>query len=218
MATKIYSLDGNIGSGKSTLLKRIHDLHMPNVVTVFEPIDEWMSMKPDGYDKSIFEMYYENKQRYAFMFQLYALQSRITNLVNVVRQNPGKIIITERCHLTDCQIFAKMLLEDDIMTRMEYQVYKSWYDFVVQMIPRIHGIIYINASPETCAVRIIKRHRTGEDKIDIRYLEKLHKYHQDWLMIEDTKLSDIQIHVVDGNKSPLESSDVAAVLEFVNKV
>lgn len=208
----IYTLDGNIGSGKSTLLKRIEDMQIENVVCVYEPVDEWMKMKPEGYDKSIFEMYYENKQRYAFIFQLYALQSRVAHMAKIIKENPGKIIITERCHLTDCNVFAQMLMEDNHMSVMEFAVYKTWYDFMVQLInPNIKGILYIDASPETCVTRIIKRMRSGENNIDIKYLVRLHLFHEKWLKNPDY---DVPILVIDGNKE-IGKSVLTSVESFI---
>jgi deoxyadenosine/deoxycytidine kinase len=48
-------------------------------------------------------------------------------------------------------------------------------DFIVD------GYVYINADAEICHNRITKRSRTGESQIELEYLQKCKKYHDDWL-------------------------------------
>ena len=41
--------------------------------------------------------------------------------------------------------------------------------------------IYINADADVCFNRIHKRSRNGESRIELTYLEKCKKYHDNWL-------------------------------------
>ena len=67
----IYSLDGNISAGKSSYLKAIEDYlqanNKHNIIIVYEPVDEWLKLKAPNDDKSIFEKFYANQERYLFL-------------------------------------------------------------------------------------------------------------------------------------------------------
>lgn len=210
----IISLEGNIGAGKSTLLSQIKNLvfEKPHVVA-FEPVDDWMNLRASPTEKSLFELYYEDKKRYGFTFQMYALQSRFQHLVKLMEENPDKIIICERCHLTDCEVFANMLLKQGIITSNEYAVYMSWYTFITNILkPKIMGIIYLQVRPSLCVERICSRNRTGEDNIDFTYLRKLHTQHEEWLTQNESRYP---ICVIDGNDHG-HTWDMNAIVEFVN--
>lgn len=211
----IYSLDGNIGSGKSTLLKTIEDLNLPGLQIVYEPVDEWIKLKAPGDEKSIFEKFYADQERYSFTFQLYALQSRVEYLYQIVKDNPEKIIITERCYLTDSKIFAKMMHEEKLMSEMEYMIYTLWYNFIIDLIkPQIKGLIYLKTDPEVCMERIGMRNRSGEGGIKIAYIEKLHRLHEDWLHPNKSQQIPIPIHIISGN-GKLGKTDIDMMMRFI---
>jgi deoxyadenosine/deoxycytidine kinase len=45
----------------------------------------------------------------------------------------------------------------------------------------VDGYVYINADADICHQRISKRSRSGESQIELEYLQKCKKYHDDWL-------------------------------------
>lgn len=210
----IFTLEGNIGAGKSSLLAKLENLKFNKEhIVVFEPVDEWMQAKATPTGPSIFEQYYADKKRYGFMFQMYALQSRMQHMLNVIVENPNKIIICERCHLTDNEVFAQMLKDDGTISFEEYFVYKSWYDFMMSVVhPQIAGVLYLQVSPETCVNRIMKRDRNGEQNIQISYIKQLHAQHENWLTF---KTNNYPVHVIDGSGSP-DSINLDSIKEFID--
>jgi deoxyadenosine/deoxycytidine kinase len=213
---QIITLEGNIGAGKTSILKAIEQLKLskPHIV-YFEPVDEWMSFKMEGCNKSLFELYYEDKKQYGFTFQMFALLTRMRHLLNVIETNPNKVIICERCYLTDNEIFAKMLKTDGTITDLDYHVYEAWFRFIESMIrPNIVGILYLRATPNVCVNRIIKRDRAGEDKIDISYIKRLHQQHEDWL-INRTNVVGQPVHIINGDVGE-GNWDMASVAAFIN--
>ena len=220
--TIIIPVDAGIAVGKTTLLKRLQhtvasaNLDRPCIIEQ-EPVDQWMDVKPPGMQESIFEMYYRDKQKYGFAFQMLALQTRFEQLRKLKNDNPSAIIICERSPLTDCAIFAKMLRSQGIISPYEFEVYMKWYTFVMDILqPDIRGIIYLRADPDVCAARITKRNRQGEDKIDIAYLNMLHEQHEQWLMNPAEPLP-IPVCVIDGNCAQHEV-DIDRIMEFVRSV
>ena len=214
-SSPIFTVEANIGAGKSTLLSELPDA-LPDgrkIVKLLEPVNDWMSFKAASEEKGLFELYYNDKKRYGFVFQMLALQSRIQDIVTTVRNNPGSVIVCERCYLTDNELFAKMLYEDGFMSETEYMVYKRWFDFVQETLDfiRMTGVIYIRADPQVCVSRIIKRNREGEEAINLSYIKKLHEHHERWIatLHKDDKGS--KLLEVDGNDKP----DMTAIIEFI---
>jgi len=184
---RIYSIEGNIGSGKSTLvtlLKKYYENQ--NFVFLDEPVDEWNTIK-DKSGETILSKFYADQDKYAFSFQMMAYISRIAKLRQALRDNRNSIIITERSVLTDKNVFAKMLYDDNKIEEVNYRIYLQWFDEFTREIPSI-GVIYVKASPEVCHTRVIHRGREGEE-IPLAYLQNCHSYHSKWLEGQPTVLT-----------------------------
>lgn len=194
--TKIVSIEGNIGSGKSTFLHYLKAKFKNNDQVIFlrEPVDEWESIK-DKEGKTMLCKFYENTERFSFSFQMMAYISRLSIILDALKKNP-KVIITERCLLTDKHIFAKMLFDDNKMQDVEYQIYNKWFNEFNKQV-QITDIVYIKTDPVKCYQRIKTRGREGEDTIPVEYLEKCHDYHNKF--IEDSNLIVSSILELDGN-------------------
>ena len=44
---EIFIVEGNIGSGKSTFLTRVKEILKDDVQVIYEPLDEWLSIKDE---------------------------------------------------------------------------------------------------------------------------------------------------------------------------
>ena len=149
--------------------------------------------------------------KWAFSFQIMAYISRLAEIRKQIRQNPQVIIISERCLLTDRHVFAKMLYDEKKIHTIDYQIYLKWFDEFLEDIS-MAGHIYLNASPQKCHERVIKRNREGEN-IPIEYLEKCHTYHMDWLSKEDNILE------LDGNQeksAPIVQDWIRQITDFAS--
>ena len=177
---KIFSIEGNIGSGKSTLIeklkKEIISTGGKKINYLPEPVDVWNEIK-DRDNVTILEKYYADSERYAFSFQMMAYISRLSQIRNNIKK--GCVLITERCVFTDYHVFAKMLYDSGKISKIEYLIYKKWFDEFLKDLP-IPIFIYVKTTPETCLKRVKKRNRKGE-KIPLSYLQECHNYHENWL-------------------------------------
>lgn len=210
----IYLLEGNIGAGKSTLLNRIAEHYGNRFVLIQEPVDEWSTFK-DKNGKSIFEHFYEDKARYSFMFQVFVMQSRLHRLLEAIRNHPNAIVFMERSLYSDYYIFADLLHTQNLISDMEYSVYKSiWNNFVRNfMEEHIKGVIYLHVEPEVALERIKVRNRNGESAISLDYLKALHEQHQKWLIGKEHADCNVDnILVLDAAKH-VELTDVIGFLE-----
>ncbi len=199
---EIISIEGNIGSGKSTLLSNLkkHFNNKTNVIFLNEPVNEWSNIKDDK-GITILEKFYEDQDKYSFSFQMMAYISRLKLIkdtykkINLESQKlasfmsnyecsyPKKtkyFIITERSLYTDKMVFAKMLYDTGKIETVNYQIYLNWFDTFTDEFP-VHKIIYVNADPEICYERILKRNRDGENNIPLEYLKLCNNYHDNML-------------------------------------
>ena len=180
----IILIEGNIGSGKSTLLQILKEKYRErsDVHFVDEPVSEWMTIRDQG--KSILELFYEDKEKYSFTFQILAYITRLRLLLNVVEKHPDEIIICERSIFTDKFVFAKMLKEQGFIDEIQWQTYNYWFDTFKEKVSASF-VIYVNTQPDICFERIKKRNRDGESDIPLEYLEHCHRLHQEWLEVKD---------------------------------
>ena len=183
MSHIIISLDGNIGAGKSTLLQEIrnklHDVHI-----VDEPVSQWSALK-NAKGKSLLEHFYEDKNRWSYTFQNCALLTRLKNIQKAVENidttiSSPQVIITERSVLTDKHVFAEMLYDAGNFDPLEWELYESWFNVFGKKYP-VRAIIYVSTSSGTSKERINTRNRTGEESIDLEYLDALDKQHKKWI-------------------------------------
>ena len=201
----IVALDGNIGSGKSTLLAALA-VQLPDVEVVVEPVAEWMILKnADG--KSLLELFYEDKRRWAYTFQNFALLSRAKALADAMSRTKKTVIITERSPLTDRFVFAEMLRSSGDLSELEWTLYLRWYESFTKNIP-VTGIIHLGTDVLRSADYIVRRGRAGEEAMSLDYLKALDLQHRIWL--DETDLPVLRVNIAEGGEPPLE-----AVREFI---
>jgi deoxyadenosine/deoxycytidine kinase len=171
----IITIEGNIGCGKTTLIQELKKYNNDNIIFIEEPVDIWSTISIDNI--TILDKFYEDPIKYGFSFQMMAYISRLSVLNKTIKNNPDSIIVTERCLLTDKNIFAKMLYDSNKIDPYSYQIYNLWFTEFFSNLPK-HKHIYLYSEPENIINRIKKRNRKGEEKLDINYLKKCHEYHE----------------------------------------
>lgn len=202
------SLEGIIGAGKSHALKNLRKQfagnHQTTLTVVDEPVSEWCKTT-DQHGKSVLSYFYDDIERYAFMFQINALMTRysattrandtVRSLVldsQMAREAAVKpiapapvehVILSERTIATDREVFAQMLRESGKLNEIEHSVYRNTYDTLVARRPEcahIDGVVYIHTTPTQAKERIDKRNREGEN-VGFEYLCDCETAHHEWL-------------------------------------
>ena len=204
----IISIEGNIGSGKSTIINDLKQIKNNNIVFVDEPVNEWLNIKSNG--KNALELFYEDQDKNSFWFQVLAYITRLRNLLEIIKQNPNKIIITERSIYTDKYVFAQMLFDSGKISDIEFQTYNYWFD-TFEKETKINTILYVNTNPKECYNRIQIRNREEENNIEQSYLNDCHNKHIDWINNEKCNIVYINGHQ---NKENMKKE----VLHFVNNI
>jgi deoxyadenosine/deoxycytidine kinase len=212
---RLISIEGNIGTGKTTfiqiftkLLSTLYPEH--EIVFLKEPIDEWFKITNDD-NRNILDYFYKDQQRWSYTFQMNAFISRMKQIEPYANQDI--IVVCERCVYTDRNVFAKMLHDDNSLDKLEWDLYRQWYRFLIQSSNvEVEGIIYVNCSPNKCLERISHRAREGESVIPLDYLSNLHNYHKNW--IENTTVPVLDINTeCDGYEYPMEE-----VMKYVSRL
>jgi deoxyadenosine/deoxycytidine kinase len=233
------SIDGLIGSGKSTLLDKLVK-SSNDYVLLAEPLDIWMgTTDKDG--KHILDKFYNDMPRWSYTFQSFAYITRIKllkdavdnirkfkfNMTDICKRLFGipYVIISERSIYTDRYIFAQMLYDDNKMSELEFEIYKTWFNFFDKDY-KIDHVVYVRTTPENALKRIKTRGRESEMKLGIDYLESLYKYHENWLInfgggkLNVIRLDDNNIEEdVNSEKSIAKyQNHIEKIKEFINKL
>lgn len=242
---EIVSIEGNIGSGKSTLcnmLKRYfkhYNLSQYKIKYHFidEPVKEWETIQDSKQgNKNMLQLFYEDQDKYSFVFQTTAYITRLQNIRNIMNRiinqhyeeqestvvnrhyisdEPVKhILITERSLQTDRNVFAKMLYNNNKISEIEWQSYNYWFDNFVKEYGATR-FVYVKAPPSTAHARVQKRSRDGEEGIPLDYLDRCHSYHEQWL----DNIDESNIHMFDSsvelNTNDFSFDYIESVLKFI---
>ena len=242
MNTMIIYVEGNIGSGKTTFItlmnaymSKFHEINKDGRI-VLEPVDEWLkTIDSDG--KNILEKFYGDQEKWSFAFQMNSFISRVKKILDEFNRgddkalnnssNPSeimsnynvmeKIVFVERSIYTDCHCFAKLCYENGNMTKLEYDIYCKWNDWVSEQFSiKPDAYIYLRCDPTINDERIKQRSRDGEDGIPIQYLKDLHEKHDEWLNFEKEH---VPVYVVDSTqnfkKKEVMDTIFEGIFEFV---
>jgi len=202
-----FVIEGNIGVGKSTMLKLIQE-SLP-VSVVYEPTDRWQN----GTQGNLLELFYKDTPRWAYTFQNYAFISRVQDhLAHDKTAEPEQTYVYERSVYCDRFCFAKNCFESGLMSNLEWELYKQWFDWLcTDYVRPPKGFIYLQSTPEICYKRIHKRGRSEEEAIPLEYLEHLHNKHESWLIDKKetiNSLENIPVLVIDCTQDFESNSDV----------
>jgi Deoxynucleoside kinases len=161
------AIAGNIGSGKTTLTRLLakHFGWTPH----FEDVD----------DNPYLDSFYEDMQRWSFNIQVFFLNSRFRQVINI--RNSGKNVIQDRTIYEDANIFAPNLYSMGLMENRDFENYKSLFELMTKFLQPPDLLIYLRASVPTLIRQIAKRNRDYEQSIRLDYLSNLNERYEEWI-------------------------------------
>lgn len=197
---KHIAVAGNIGAGKTTLTELLskHYKWIPQ----FEDVDH----NPYLYD------FYDDMPRWSFQLQIYFLNSRLNQLLEIYRGT--ETIIQDRTIYEDALIFAPNLHDMGLMNKRDFDNYFKFFHTLKTMIQPPDLLIYIQASVPTLVGQIQKRGREYEENIRLDYLKKLNEYYNKW--IDSYKEGPLLIINGDQNKFGERDEDLGKVISSVD--
>lgn len=179
----MYILEGNVGVGKSTFLTMLQTA-IPSLSIIQEPIQAWHTQ---GQKDSLLKNFYKDPKRWAFTLETLTM---ITRALDYKKENitHSAITIFERSMYSGHYCFAKNGYFQGFFHEVEWNVYTAWAKFLLhnQSNKTPKGFIYLRAEPQTCFNRIQKRSRSGENLIELSYLEKIHILHDQFLIKKES--------------------------------
>lgn len=190
---------GNIGSGKTTLTRMLakHYGWDPH----FEDVD----------DNPYLNDFYEDMQRWSFNLQVYFLNSRFRQILDI--RKSGKTVIQDRTIYEDAYIFAPNLHSMGLMTTRDFENYFSLFGLMCSLVEAPDLLIYLRSTVPTLVNQIQKRGRKYENAIRIDYLTRLNERYEAW--ISSYNLGKLLIVDIDNTNFP---ENPLHLREVINKI
>jgi deoxyadenosine/deoxycytidine kinase len=161
------AIAGNIGSGKTSLTELLSK-HFG-----------WESHYEDVESNPYLHSFYDDMQRWSFNLQVYFLNSRFRQVVNI--RKSGKTVIQDRTIYEDAYIFAPNLHAMNLMSTRDFDNYSSLFELMSTFIKPPDLLIYLKASVPTLVQQIQKRGREYENAIRLDYLKSLNERYEAWI-------------------------------------
>ncbi len=192
---------GNIGAGKTTLTEMLAKNYG------WDPLYEAVDNNP------YLEDFYNEMKRWSFNLQIYFLNSRYRQIVDI--QKGGRDIIQDRTIYEDAYIFAENLHDMGLMTTRDYENYQSMFDNITEFIKPPDLLVYLKASVPTLVNNIQRRGREYEIGIRIDYLSKLNEKYDKW--INSYKLGKLLVLDKDNLDFANNTEDMASIVEKIER-
>lgn len=157
---------GNIGSGKTTLTSLL--AKNCGWTPKYEPTD----------NNPYLEDFYNDMPRWSFNLQIYFLNKRFREVINIRRSNDN--IVQDRTIYEDSCIFAPNLHNMGLMSTRDYENYKDLFSLMVSLVEPPDLMIYLRSSIEHLVNNIQKRGRSYEEGIRLDYLKGLNDLYEEW--------------------------------------
>ena len=189
------AISGNIGSGKTTLTALLAKHY------------KWEPRFEDADDNPYLSDFYEDMQRWSFSLQVYFLNSRFNQVLDI--RKSGKTVIQDRTIYEDAFIFAPNLHDMGLMPTRDFKNYQSLFKLMSSMVLPPDILIYLRADVPKLVRQIQARGRDYENTIRIDYLTRLNERYEAWIMEYDLgKLMILDVNDKDFSKNPKDLSEV----------
>ena len=161
------AIAGNIGSGKTTLTKMLAKRY--GWIPRFEPVD----------NNPYLEDFYADMNRWSFNMQVYFLNKRFREVVEISKCNDT--IIQDRTIFEDARIFAPNLHNQGYMSDRDFNNYSDLFDLMMSLVGLPDLMIYIRSTIPNLIAQIGKRGREYEQTMRIDYLQGLNDLYEEWI-------------------------------------
>ncbi len=197
---KHVAVAGNIGAGKTTLTELLSKHY------------KWIPQFEDVDNNPYLMDFYDEMPRWSFNLQIYFLNSRLTQLLEIA--SGTETVIQDRTIYEDANIFAPNLHDMGLMSQRDFDNYYNFFSTLKNMIQPPDLLIYLKASVPTLVGQIQKRGREYEENIRLDYLKKLNLLYEKW--IASYKEGKLLVIDVDKNKFAENSEDLGSIINKVD--
>jgi len=194
------AIAGNIGSGKTTLTTKLAKHY------------KWEAHYEDVENNPYLNDFYKDMQRWSFNLQVYFLNSRFRQIINI--RDSGKKYIQDRTIYEDAFIFAPNLHAMGLMSSRDFNNYMEIFNLMDGFIKSPDLLIYLRASVPTLVGQIQKRGREYENSIRLDYLTRLNERYEAW--IEEYTKGKVLIIDVDNMNFAENEEDLGKIIEKID--
>jgi deoxyadenosine/deoxycytidine kinase len=189
------AIAGNIGSGKTTLTGLLAKHY------------KWQPHYEDVEDNPYLDDFYNQMERWSFNLQIYFLNSRFRQIVDIREKN--KDVIQDRTIYEDAYIFAPNLHAMGLMTNRDFENYTSLFKLMESVTEAPDLLIYLRSSIPNLVKQIHQRGRDYEASISIDYLSRLNERYEAWVHGYDKgKLIILDVDKIDFVNNPEHLGEV----------
>ena len=150
---KYVAIAGNIGAGKTTLCTKLGKNF------------GWDVQYESADDNPYLNDFYGDMQRWSFNLQVYFLNSRYRQILNILQGE--KTVIQDRTIYEDAHIFAPNLHDMGLMSTRDFQNYQDLFETMTSQIQPPDLLIYLKASISTLVSHIQTRGRDYEGNMSL---------------------------------------------------
>ncbi len=197
---KHIAIAGNIGAGKTTLTELLSKHY------------KWIPQFEDVDHNPYLNDFYEDMPRWSFNLQIYFLNNRLTQLLDIHRGT--ETVIQDRTIFEDANIFAPNLHEMGLMSKRDFDNYYKFFQTLKSMVQPPDMLIYLKGSVPTLVGQIQKRGREYEENIRLDYLKRLNDFYNKW--IESYKEGALLIIDIDKNKFAENEEHMGEIIRKVD--
>ena len=188
------AIAGNIGSGKTTLTKMLSSRF--GWTPHFEPVD----------NNPYLEDYYKDMNRWSFNLQIYFLNKRFRDVVEISQSQDT--IIQDRTIFEDACIFAPNLHGMGLMSTRDFENYSDLFDLMMSLVNPPDLLIYLRSSIPNLVSQIQKRGREYEKSIRIDYITGLNERYENWIKDYKSRLLILDVDRLKFESNPEDFSEI----------
>ena len=191
---------GNIGAGKTTLTRMLVDYYG------WTPKYEAVTYKP------YLEDYYKDIQRWSFNLEIYFLEQRFQDLMEIAKSD--NVIIQDRTIFEGVYVFVANNYEQGNLSKRDFETYMRLFNLMMSMVKAPDLMIYLKSSVPHLVAQIQKRGREYEQGMNLSYLQGLNEKYEKFIN-EDYKGHVLTIDV-DGLDFESRPEDFAMITERID--
>ena len=194
------AISGNIGSGKTTLTSLLAKQY------------KWEAHFEDADENPYLNDFYEDMQRWSFSLQVYFLNSRFNQVLDIRKSE--KTVIQDRTIYEDAKIFAPNLHDMGLMPTRDFENYQSLFKLMSSLVQPPDLLIYLRAEVPKLVEKIQSRGRDYENTIRLDYLTRLNERYEAW--ISEYNLGKLMIVDVNNTDFINNPKDLSTVIDQID--
>ena len=191
---------GNIGSGKTTLTRMLADYYG------WTPRYESVAYNP------YLEDYYKDIHRWSFNLEVYFLEERFADLLEISRSNDT--IVQDRTIYEGVHVFVANNYAMGNLSGRDYETYMKLYRTMMQLVRVPDLLIYLRCSVPHLVSQIQRRGRGYEQGISLEYLSGLNERYEKFINEEyKGKVLAIEADGLDFQNNPADFEKITSLVD-----